>query len=89
MQHIFADAVTSVIIANGIARIELAQVVRGPGSTKTTAEPVARLIVPAGALKDVAAKLDEVVHRIEQAQATKEAGLNASLVEAEDPAALP
>lgn len=77
MTDIFVDGIRSIAVANGVTRVELVQLRRGSGEAKLEPEVVARLLVPVGALKDLAAQLAKTVHKIEEsarAQAESAAG---------------
>lgn len=72
MQEIFADGIRSVAVANGVVRIELAQVRRaGDGEAKMSAEPIATLLVPVAAMNGVLTQLSQTMTQL-QAQARQQ-----------------
>ncbi len=67
MQDIFVDGIRSIAIANGVARIELAQLRRKDDSDqKLEPEPVATLLMPVGSLRDFSARLAESMKKVQE-----------------------
>ncbi len=73
MLEVFVDGVRSIGIANGVVRIEFAQLRRtGEGEAKMTPEPVATLMIPSDSMKGLLAQLSTTMKQIQdQAKAKK------------------
>ena len=67
MIEIFADGIRAVALANGVVRIELVQLKRGPaseGQSQLSPEPVATLLLPARGLEELTRQLAGTVKKI-------------------------
>lgn len=86
MTEIFADAIGSIAVSNGVARIELVQLRKTKvGKARLLPEPVAMLFVPATGLQQMTQQLVEAARalqkqetaRAERAEARAEAAKDA------------
>jgi membrane protease subunit (stomatin/prohibitin family) len=71
MHEIFSDGIRSIVVANGVVRIELAQLRRSADNdAKMIAEPVATLMMPMVAVNGFLAQLSQTMSQAQsQAQA--------------------
>ncbi len=72
MNDIFVDGIRSIGVANGVVRIEFAQLRRSEdgGEAKMVPQPVANVIIPANSLAAVLKQMTDTLRQIqEQAKA--------------------
>jgi hypothetical protein len=81
MQEIFTDGIRSVVVANGVVRIELVQLRRADdGAAKMVAEPVATLMMPVAAVNGFLAQLSQAMNQAQsQAQGQARASTEVDL----------
>ncbi len=74
MTEIFVDGIRSVAVANGVVRIEFAQLRRSAdGESRMTPEPVLTLMIPATSMTSVLTQLAQTVKQV-QAQTKQQEG---------------
>ena len=72
MTEIFADGVGSIVVSNGVVRIELMQLCRKEGKTELAAQQAGTLMMPVGSLKNLTLQLAKALEQLQQRTAEKD-----------------
>ena len=72
MTEIFADGVGSIVVSNGVVRIELMQLCRKEGKTELSAQQAGTLMMPVGSLKNLTLQLAKALEQLQQRTAEKD-----------------
>ncbi|MGH6947700.1 MAG: hypothetical protein ACREDZ_10265 [Kiloniellales bacterium] len=66
MADIFADGIRSISVANGVMRVELAQMKRIGNEQKLQPQPVGTLILPVAAIKDFTVQFANAMQKVQE-----------------------
>lgn len=72
MTEIFADGTGSIVVSNGVVRIELVQLRRKGDKTELSAQPAGTLLMPVGSLKNLTLQLAKALEQLQQRSAEKD-----------------
>ena len=72
MTEIFADGAGSIIVSNGVVRIELVQLRRKDGKAELSSQPSGTLMMPVGSLKGLTLQLAKALEQLQDRQAEKD-----------------
>lgn len=72
MTEIFADGTGSIIVSNGVVRIELMQLRRKGDKPELSSQSVGTLLMPAGSLKNLTLQLAKALEQLQERQAEKD-----------------
>ncbi len=72
MTEIFADGTGSIVVSNGVVRIELVQLRRKGTKTELSAQPAGTLLMPVGSLKNLTLQLAKALEQLQQRTAEKD-----------------
>ena len=72
MTEIFADATGSIVVSNGVVRVELVQLRRKGEKQELTAQPSGTLLLPIGSLKNLTVQLAKALEQLQQRSAEKD-----------------
>ncbi len=72
MTEIFADGVGSIVVSNGVVRIELVQLRRKGGKTELSAQQAGSLLMPVGSLKNLTLQLAKALEQLQERSAEKD-----------------
>ena len=72
MTEIFADGTGSIIVSNGVVRIELVQLKRKGGKAELSSQSAGTLLMPVGSLKSLTLQLAKALEQLQERQADKD-----------------
>ena len=72
MTEIFADGTGSIIVSNGVVRIELVQLRRKSGKAELSPQSTGTLLLPVGSLKNLTIQLAKALEQLQERQAEKD-----------------
>ncbi|MGD1877505.1 MAG: hypothetical protein ACFB13_08395 [Kiloniellaceae bacterium] len=72
MTEIFADGTGSIIVSNGVVRIELVQLRRKDGKAELSSHSAGTLLLPVGSLKGLTLQLAKALEQLQDRQAEKD-----------------
>src|SRR3546814_6929314 len=72
MTEIFADGTGSIIVSNGVVRIELVQLRRKGGKAELSSQSAGTLLMPVGSLKNLTLQLAKALEQLQERQADKD-----------------
>ena len=72
MTEIFADGTGSIVVSNGVVRIELVQLRRKDKKTELTAQQAGTLLMPVGSLKNLTLQLAKALEQLQERSAEKD-----------------
>ncbi|MGF1594627.1 MAG: hypothetical protein ACFCUW_15200 [Kiloniellaceae bacterium] len=72
MTDIFADGTGSIIVSNGVVRIELVQLRRKDGKAELSPQSAGTLMMPAGSLKNLTLQLAKALEQLQERQSEKD-----------------
>lgn len=72
MTEIFADGTGSIVVSNGVVRIELVQLRRKDGKSELSAQKAGTLLMPVGSLKNLTLQLAKALEQLQERTAEKE-----------------
>jgi hypothetical protein len=72
MTEIFADGVGSIVVSNGVVRIELMQLRRKDGKSELSAQQAGTLMMPVGSLKNLTLQLAKALEQLQERAAEKD-----------------
>ena len=72
MPEIFADGTGSIVVTNGVVRIELVQLRRKDDKTELTAQPSGAILMPVGSLKNLTVQLAKALEQLQARSAEKD-----------------
>lgn len=72
MTEIFADGTGSIVVSNGVVRIELVQLRRKNGKSELAAQPAGTLFMPVGSLKTLTMQLAKALEQLQEHSAEKD-----------------
>jgi len=72
MTEIFADGTGSIIVSNGVVRIELVQLRRKDGKAELSSQPAGTLLMPVGSLKSLTLQLAKALEQLQERQTEKD-----------------
>lgn len=72
MTEIFADGTGSIVVSNGVVRIELVQLRRMDGKSELSSQHAGRLLMPVGSLKNLTLQLAKALEQLQQHTAEKD-----------------
>ena len=72
MTEIFADGTGSIIVSNGVVRIELMQLRRKDGKAELSSQSAGTLMMPVGSLKSLTLQLAKALEQLQERQAEKD-----------------
>ena len=72
MTEIFADGAGSIVVSNGVVRIELVQLRRKGAKSELSPQPTGSLLMPVGALKGLTLQLAKALEQLQQRNAEKD-----------------
>lgn len=72
MTEIFADGTGSIIVSNGVVRIELVQLRRKDGKPELSPQSAGTLLMPVGSLKNLTLQLAKALEQLKERQADKD-----------------
>src|SRR3546814_8127644 len=72
MTEIFADGTGSIIVSNGVVRIELVQLRRKGGKAELSSQSAGTLLMPVGSLKNLTLQLAKALEQRQERQADKD-----------------
>ena len=72
MAEIFADGTGSIVVSNGVVRIELVQLRRKEDKTELSAQSAGTLLMPVGSLKNLTVQLAKALEQLQQRSSEKD-----------------
>jgi hypothetical protein len=72
MTEIFADGTGSIVVSNGVVRIELVQLRRKEGKAELSSQNAGTLLMPVGSLKSLTLQLAKALEQLQQRSAEKD-----------------
>ncbi|GAB4367111.1 MAG: hypothetical protein Kow00114_25550 [Kiloniellaceae bacterium] len=72
MTEIFADGTGSIVVSNGVVRIELVQLRRKDGKAELTSQSAGTLLMPVGSLKSLTLQLAKALEQLQDRQAERD-----------------
>lgn len=72
MTEIFADGTGSIVVSNGVVRIELVQLRRKDGKAELSAQSAGTLLMPVGSLKNLTLQLAKALEQLQERNAEKD-----------------
>lgn len=72
MTEVFADGTGSIVVSNGVVRIELIQLRRSSGKAELSPQSTGTLLMPAGSLKNLTIQLAKALEQLQERQAQKD-----------------
>lgn len=72
MTEIFADGTGSIVVSNGVVRIELVQLRRKDGKSELSAQKAGTLLMPVGSLKSLTLQLAKALEQLQERTAEKD-----------------
>ena len=72
MAEIFADGTGSIVVSNGVVRIELVQLRRKGNKTELSAQNAGTLLMPVGSLKNLTVQLAKALEQLQQRSTEKD-----------------
>jgi len=72
MTEIFADGTGSIIVSNGVVRIELVQLRRKDGKPELASHSAGTLLMPVGSLKNLTLQLAKALEQLQERQADRD-----------------
>ena len=72
MSEIFADGAGSIVVSNGVVRIELVQMRRKAGKAELNPQVAGTLLLPVGSLKNLTVQLAKALEQLQERQAEKD-----------------
>jgi len=72
MSEIFADGTGSIVVSNGVVRIELVQLRRKDNKAELTAQTAGTLLMPVGSLKNLTLQLAKALEQLQERSAEKD-----------------
>lgn len=72
MTEIFADGTGSIIVSNGVVRIELVQLRRKDGKAELSSQNAGTLLMPVGSLKNLTLQLAKALEQLQDRQSEKD-----------------
>ena len=72
MTEIFADGTGSIIVSNGVVRIELMQLRRKDGKAELNSQTAGTLLMPVGSLKSLTLQLAKALEQLQERQSEKD-----------------
>lgn len=72
MTEVFADGTGSIVVSNGVVRIELVQLRRKDGKAELTPQSAGTLLMPVGALKTLTLQLAKALEQLKERQSEKD-----------------
>ena len=72
MTEVFADGTGSIVVSNGVVRIELIQLRRKNGKAELSPQSTGTLLMPAGSLKNLTLQLAKALEQLQERQAEKD-----------------
>jgi len=72
MSEIFADGTGSIVVSNGVVRIELVQLRRKDNKAELTAQAAGTLLMPVGSLKNLTLQLAKALEQLQERSAEKD-----------------
>jgi len=72
MTEIFADGTGSIIVSNGVVRVELVQLRRKDGKADLSSQPAGTLLMPVGSLKNLTLQLAKALEQLQERQSEKD-----------------
>lgn len=72
MTEIFADGTGSIVVSNGVVRIELVQLHRKDGKSELSAQKAGTLLMPVGSLKNLTLQLAKALEKLHEHNAGKD-----------------
>ena len=72
MTEIFADGTGSIIVSNGVVRIELLQLRRKDDKPELSSQSAGTLLMPLGSLKSLTLQLAKALEQLQERQAEKD-----------------
>jgi hypothetical protein len=72
MTEIFADGTGSIIVSNGVVRIELVRLQRKGSKAELSSQSTGTLLMPVGALKGLTLQLAKALEQLQERQADKD-----------------
>lgn len=72
MTEIFADGTGSIVVTNGVVRIELVQLRRKGNKSELSAQTAGALLMPVGSLKNLTIQLAKALEQLQQRSADKD-----------------
>jgi hypothetical protein len=71
MTEIFADGTGSIIVSNGVVRIELMQLRRKNEKAELSSQTAGTLLIPVGSLKNLTLQLAKALEQLQERQSEK------------------
>lgn len=71
MTEIFADGTGSIIVSNGVVRIELMQLRRKNEKAELSSQSAGTLLMPVGSLKNLTLQLAKALEQLQERQSEK------------------
>jgi len=71
MTEIFADGTGSIIVSNGVVRIELMQLRRKNEKAELSSQTAGTLLMPVGSLKNLTLQLAKALEQLQERQSEK------------------
>ena len=72
MAEIFADGTGSIVVSNGVVRIELVQLRRKGNKAELSAQNAGTLLMPVGSLKNLTVQLAKALEQLQQRSSEKD-----------------
>lgn len=72
MTEVFADGTGSIVVSNGVVRIELIQLRRKSGKAELSPQSTGTLLMPVGSLKNLTIQLAKALEQLQERQAEKD-----------------
>ena len=72
MTEVFADGAGSIIVSNGVVRIELVQLSRKDGKAELSPKNTGTLLMPVGSLKNLTIQLAKALEQLQERQAERD-----------------
>ena len=72
MTEIFADGTGSIIVSNGVVRIELVQLRRKDGKPELSSQSAGTLLMPVSSLKSLTLQLAKALEQLQQRQSERD-----------------